>query len=85
MGLDATKYQEYFEVFDQSDKLTQELVIYNNLSATPVDSISGTFKYVDVKIAFEYLKAGTTDKILIQSSCSWRPRHHREAVQVWKY
>jgi len=73
IGLNADKYSDYFELFDESDKLTQDLMVYNDMPSTPVDSISGTLKYADLSITFQYLKAGTTEKITIQKQLQLPP------------
>jgi hypothetical protein len=52
LSLDADRFGEYFEQLDGSDDIRQPLSVYNDISAAPKDSLSGSLEYVNLRVAY---------------------------------
>ncbi|MFN8344453.1 MAG: hypothetical protein U0X91_05595 [Spirosomataceae bacterium] len=64
LQLDPAKANSYFEQIDESDRLTQDVIISNIIPATPADSISGHLLFVELTLAFEQQnKEGQSESI----------------------
>lgn len=63
--LNAEKFGDYFEQIDNSDKLTQELVIQNHIPASPVDSLSGSLDNIELTVSYTIKDKNYQRKILL--------------------
>jgi hypothetical protein len=50
--LNPNRFGDYFEQIEASDALTQPLLIYNNISSLPKDSLSGSLSFLAIKLTY---------------------------------